>query len=174
MLDYLRKNLLQGLKTPPWHAPLKAWLPFPVFAVFSVTLGLGTGLYQPGVLESSLFWFLPLSLIVFPSLLEEAFFRGILIPRDAASKGRVKAVMAITVSTLIFVLWHPFNALLFNEMALGIFLDPVFLVIVAALGLSCAYAYIKSGSLWLPIIMHWATVVVWVLFLGGRNLILEI
>lgn len=174
MLDYLHKNLFQGLKTPPWRGPLKAWLPLPFFTVFSLSLGLGSGLYQPVVLDSALFWFLPLSLIVFPSLLEEAFFRGILIPRDVARQGTLKTVLAVISSTLIFVLWHPFNALLFNEMALTIFLDPVFLVIVAALGLSCAYAYIESGSLWVPIIMHWATVVVWVLFLGGRNLILEI
>lgn len=126
------------------------------------------------LLDSGLFWFLPLTLFVFSSLLEETFFRGILIPRGTAKLGRGKFLQAMFGSTLIFVLWHPFNALLFNEMALNIFLDPVSLVIVAALGLSCAYGYIMSGSLWVPIIMHWATVVIWVLFLGGRNLILEV
>jgi predicted Abi (CAAX) family protease len=31
-----------------------------------------------------------------------------------------------------------------------------------------------SRCLWMPIIIHWLTVVVWVIFLGGRNKLLEL
>tara|TARA_R100001143_G_C3357145_1_gene133158 strand:+ start:925 stop:1455 length:531 start_codon:yes stop_codon:yes gene_type:complete len=172
-LIYLKQNLLMSFTVAPWRAPLKAWLPFPVFAVLSLVLGLSSGIYQPGLLESDLFWILPLSLFVFPSLLEESFFRGVLIPKNTYQQGSKKIIQAMLISTAIFVAWHPFNAILFNNTAIGFFLDPIFLLMVAALGLSCSYAYIVSGSIWVPIIMHWLTVLVWVFFLGGRNLILE-
>ena len=36
----------------------------------------------------------------------------------------------------------------------------------------CSIGYILSRSLWVPVLIHWVTVVVWVSFLGGRNLLL--
>ncbi len=71
-------------------------------------------------------------------------------------------------------MWHPLNAVTLNRSAIPVFLDPAFLVIVAALGLTCGYSYVVSKSIWVPIFIHWATVVVWVLFLGGQNLVLEL
>jgi predicted Abi (CAAX) family protease len=70
--------------------------------------------------------------------------------------------------------WHPFNALVFNPTAIPLFLDPWFLVIVGAMGVTCGYAYVVSRSIWVPVIIHWAAVTVWVLALGGRNLVLEL
>jgi predicted Abi (CAAX) family protease len=32
-------------------------------------------------------------------------------------------------------------------------------------------AYRISGSLWPPILMHWITVLVWTMFLGGKKLL---
>ena len=48
------------------------------------------------------------------------------------------------------------------------------LLIVALLGITCSVSYVLSRSLWTPIIIHWLTVVVWVIFLGGRNKLLEL
>jgi predicted Abi (CAAX) family protease len=101
---------------------------------------------------------LPFSLFVFPSLLEEAFFRGVLIPNDAASKGKEKIVTYVVISTA----------------AAGIFLDPAFLLIVTLLSITCSVSYVFSRSLWAPIIIHWLTVFVWVVFLGGRNRLLDL
>ncbi len=117
---------------------------------------------------------LPFSLFVFPSLLEGAFFRGILIPNDAASKSKPRIVVHVVVSTAAFVLWHPANALTINKTAAAIFLDPAFLLIVTLLGITCSISYVLSRSLWTPVIIHWLTVVVWVIFLGGRNKLLEL
>ncbi len=55
----------------------------------------------------------------------------------------------------------------------SLFLNPWFLVITGALGVTCGYGYALSRSIWVPVIIHWVTVSVWVLFLGGRNLVLE-
>ena len=172
MFRYLRDNLWKGLKTSPFRAPPHAWIIFSAFAAFALVVGFGTGLlkYDPLPVPTALL--LSFTLVVFPSLIEEAFFRGVLIPRDTADRGR--AAVRIVFSTVVFVAWHPVNALAFNHAAAPVFLNPWFLVIVTALGVTCGYAYVVSRSIWVPVIIHWATVFAWVIFLGGRNLVLEL
>jgi len=170
---YLHSNLWQSFRVSPFRAPPKAWALVPVFAIVSAVIGFSADLLKVEWLNSELAPLLPLVLFVFPSLLEEAFFRGVLIPRNVLQAGPAKATAAVVVSTLLFVAWHPFNALAFNHSAIPLFLDPWFLVMVGALGLTCGYGYVVSRSIWVPVIIHWATVVVWVFLFGGRNLVLE-
>lgn len=169
---YLRDNLLAGLRTPPWPLPLAAVAPVPLFAAAALAIGHYGGLFEPGVVESRLLVVMPLTLLVFPSLLEEAVFRGLLIPRGTRGRGPARTAAVLGGSTAAFVLWHPLNALTVNPGARTLFLDPAFLAITALLGLTCGHAYLVSRSLWLPVVIHWLTVLVWVLFLGGRNLLL--
>lgn len=171
---YLSNNLAQSLLTSPFQAPLKAWALVPVFAIIAVSVGFRAGLFRFGWLDSPITPVLPILLFVFPSLLEEVLFRGVLIPRNILASGPAKAAWSVAISTLIFVAWHPFNALAFNPTAISLFLNPWFLVIVGAMGVTCGYAYVLSRSIWVPVIIHWAAVTVWVLFLGGRNLVLEL
>jgi predicted Abi (CAAX) family protease len=171
---YVADNLGQSFLVSPFQAPSKTWALVPVFAVIAVSVGFSASLFQPGWLDSPITPLLPFILFVFPSLLEEAFFRGVLIPRNILASGRAHAFWRVVISTLVFVAWHPFNALAFNPTAIPLFLDPWFLVIVSAMGLTCGYAYVLSRSIWVPVIIHWAAVTVWVLFLGGRNLVLEL
>lgn len=144
-----------------------------MFLVVAMSVGFGAGLFDPGIINSGIALLLPITLFVFPSLFEEAFFRGILIPQNILESGVASAGRSVAISTLVFVAWHPFNALAFNHSAIPLFLDPWFLVIACALGITCGYSYVVSRSLWVPVIIHWCTVMVWVLFLGGRNLLLE-
>jgi len=167
---YLGNNLGQSFLASPLKAPLKSWALVPAFVIVAVSVGFVTGLFQFAWLDSPITPLLPLILFVFPSLLEEAFFRGILIPRNVLAAGHAKAAWSVVISTLIFVVWHPFNALAFNPTAIPLFLNPWFLIIVGAMGVTCGYAYVLSRSIWVPVIIHWAAVTVWVLFLGGRNL----
>lgn len=146
----------------------------PIYICASLAVGFASGLFSPGFIDSPLLSVLPFSLFVFPSLLEEAFFRGVLVPNDAARQSRGRIVAYIVLSTAAFVLWHPANALTINTTAAPLFLNPAFLLIVAFLGITCSISYIVSRSLWTPIIIHWLTVVVWVIFLGGRNKLLEL
>jgi len=172
--EYLQANLGEGFRESPLRAPLKAWSFVPFYAVVSLAIGFSSGLLRFELVSAELALLLPFTLFIFPSLLEEAFFRGVLIPRDTIERGRRRIILAITWSTVLFVLWHPLNAVTLNRSAIPVFLDPAFLVIVAALGLTCGYSYVVSQSIWVPIFIHWATVVVWVLFLGGQNLVLEL
>ncbi|MEJ2309357.1 MAG: CPBP family glutamic-type intramembrane protease [Gammaproteobacteria bacterium] len=174
MTNYFRNNLGKSLQISPLRAPLKAWAVLPLFMAAAAALGFGSGILTLRPLDAKITPLLPLTLFIFPSLLEEAFFRGVLIPRDIIESGAARAARAVIFSTILFVAWHPFNALVFNHSARPLFLDPWFLLIVSALGLTCGYSYVVSRSIWLPVIIHWTTVTLWVLFLGGRNLVLEL
>jgi predicted Abi (CAAX) family protease len=174
MTEYLRKNLGESFRTSPFQASLQSWALVPLFILLSVAIGFGTGLLKIEPLNSKIAPLLPITLFIFPSLLEEVFFRGILIPRNVLAFGVGKAARAVVISSVAFVVWHPLNALAFNHSAIPVFLDPWFLLIVSALGLTCGFSYVVSRSIWVPVIIHWATVTVWVLLLGGRNLVLEL
>ena len=174
MLDYLKTNLVAGFRTSPLKAPLKAWLLVPFFAAFALAAGFGFGLLRFELISAKLAPLLLVTLLVFPVLPEEAFFRGVLIPRNTLERGRTRAIFVIAGSTLLFVLWHPLNALTINPSAPPLFLDPAFLLITAALGITCGWGYVVSRSLWVPVLIHWVTVIAWVFFLGGRNLVLEL
>lgn len=163
-----------ALATAPWPAPPAAWLPFALFACVAPVAGLVWGLVEPGVIEARRLALMPFALLVFPTLPEEIVFRGVLIPRDVAVAGTGPTLRAIASSTVLFVAWHPLNALAFNPGARALFLDPHFLVLVTGLGLACGAGYAYTRSLWAPIAMHWLTLVVWVGFLGGRNLVLGV
>jgi predicted Abi (CAAX) family protease len=173
MLAYLKNNLIQGFKVSPFRAPLKSLILVPVYICASLAIGFHAGLFSIRIIDSPMLVVLPFTLFIFPSLLEEAFFRGILIPNNAAAQSKSRIFVYITISTAAFVLWHPANALTINSVAESVFLNPAFLLIAALLGITCSVSYIFSGSLWTPIIIHWLTVVVWVIFLGGRNLLLD-
>ena len=75
---------------------------------------------------------------------------------------------------MAFTAWHPLNAWLLNPGGRTFFYDPWFLAIVFLLGLTCGATYVASRSLWVPVVIHWATVLIWVFFLGGRNLVKEL
>ena len=59
---------------------------------------------------------------------------------------------------------HPVNGAISGR---AVFLDPSFLVLATLLGIVCTMTYLRSGSIWPPILFHWFTVVVWIMFLGG-------
>lgn len=157
---------MAGLRTPLRGAPASTWALVPLLMVVAPVVGLVTGQME---LQGPSLWralFLPVVLVVFPTLVEEFFHRGILLPRSLLSAGPRRRFAAATASTAVYVSVHPISPLLgWSDSAF--FLDPWMLAIVALLGYACAYAYLRSGSLRAPMLIHWATVVAWNLFLGG-------
>ncbi len=101
------------------------------------------------------------TLLIVPALGEEILFRGLLIPRRHAGV----AVMALSV--LLFVLWHPLQALTVGPPWAAAFLDPFFLTAGTIFGTALARIYSATGSLWLCIFAHWLVVFGWKTFLGG-------
>ena len=124
MLEYLKNNLLRGFKVSPFRAPIKTLILVSIYVCASLAIGFGAGLFSVGVVDYPVWIILPFTLFIFPSLLEEAFFRGVLIPNNAASQGKGKIVVYVAISTAAFVLWHPVNALTINKTATAVFLDP--------------------------------------------------
>lgn len=162
------QNLTAGLKTPPPRVTASVWLLVLPFVAFALIVGFATGLVQPEAPS----WFellvLPPLLIIYPSIIEESVFRGLLLPRALLSASRLRRFGAVSLSTGAFVLMHPINAWFVDLSDTSQFLEPAFIAIVTALGYTCAYLYLRSGSLWPAIALHWATVVVWNLFLGRQ------
>ncbi|HEX5056958.1 MAG TPA: CPBP family glutamic-type intramembrane protease [Gammaproteobacteria bacterium] len=173
ILNYLKYNLLGGLGVFPRRGLGVSALVFLIYVLLVIPTGLGSDVIKPRLAEWTAFLYMPFTLLIFPSLLEEAFFRGLLIPRNTGDGGKGRIVFFTLLSSLLFTVWHPLNALTINPGAAGIFLDPWFLFITFLLGLTCSLGYIYTRSLWAPVLMHWLTVLVWVLFLGGHNLLLR-
>jgi len=104
---------------------------------------------------------LALILLVAPALGEELLFRAALIPRE----GRHAGWMALSV--ILFVTWHPLQAVTIGPPWSAAFVDPWFLACVAVLGTALARIYAASGSIWPCVLVHWAVVFGWKAFLGG-------
>ncbi len=173
MIRYLKNNYVVGIKTSPLRALRFTTAVTSVYGLIATFIGINSNLFKFSTIESGITFFLPLALFIFPSFLEESFFRGVLIPNNTKEKGLKSVILISLLSSILFVVWHPLNALTINTSAQVMFLNPSFLIVVFCLGLACSLSYIYSKSLWAPVMIHWLTVVIWVFFLGGRNLILE-
>jgi predicted Abi (CAAX) family protease len=67
----------------------------------------------------------------------------------------------IGLSWVLFLLYH------LHPFVPPFFKTPGFLIGAALIGIICTLSYIRSGSIWLPVILHWLTVAVWLLAFGG-------
>lgn len=106
------------------------------------------------------FWLLSPLYFVIPSLGEEIVFRGLAQPRRLFG-GTSRAWAFSGLSLLAFILWHPFQVWLHLPSAQAVFLEPIFLMIVALLGLSTTLLTHATGSLWPGVILHGLLVISW-------------
>ena len=107
---------------------------------------------------------LSLVALIAPAFGEELLFRVLLLPTPE----RVR-VAHIAVSTALFTLWHPAQALLFGPHWAEVVLNPGFLGAVAVLGIALARLYARTGSIWPCVVLHWIAVVGWKALLGGPS-----
>ena len=170
-MNYLRKNYLRGLITPPTREWRSTLLITAIYVLFALGANGLFGLFQPFCNPGKHPILLALVLVVFPTFFEESIFRGMLIPINTYQKGCKAIAFHTMVSALAFTIWHPLNALTINPSHPAIFCDIRFLLIVFVLGIACALVYIRSRSLWSAMMVHWITVVAWVMFLGGHNIV---
>ena len=120
--------------------------------------GLWTGLliWRPRPLET--FAGLAVQALIAPALLEEAVFRGLMIPSRIEAP---RATRAVLISTALYTLWHVVEAATFLPRARSLFLRPDFLLAAAVLGLACAILRRRSRSLWPAVLLHWGAVLAW-------------
>ena len=105
--------------------------------------------------------------LIAPAILEELVFRVILLPQPSKYVSFKAVLVCSIVSILLFIIYHPLNGITFFSAGRETFFNPVFLFLAALLGLICTIAYLQSGSIWISVVIHWLTVVTWLLCLGG-------
>ena len=102
-----------------------------------------------------------------PGISEELVFRVLLLPHPTEAAAPLNLWIWSAIGLFLFILYHPLNAFSFFPAGRKTFVNPVFLSLAALLGIICTLAYLQSGSLWLPVLLHWIVVVVWLLLLDG-------
>mmetsp|Transcript_46377 Transcript_46377/g.91994 ORF Transcript_46377/g.91994 Transcript_46377/m.91994 type:complete len:204 (+) Transcript_46377:37-648(+) len=141
--------------------------------IISAPFGLATGfLVRSPAPPKRLIAMTLLRTFFFPCLLEELFWRAVLLPQpNEKSWPWGQAVLF----NLGFVLYHvPAGWLLTWSKAVpgacACFKDTSFLVLAMLLGFACTWAYwMSGGSLWVATIVHWLPVNVWLLLYGGEQ-----
>lgn len=144
-----------------WRAALAIALP--AVAIIALSGFLGGWLYFNLVADLPSALIAALILFLVPALAEELIFRGILLSWFATFSQRLGNWLSI----VLFVLWHPFQALAFGPPWAAIFLQPSFLFATFILAIVLTHIRIVSQSLWPVIAIHWLLAVTWKLVLGG-------
>ncbi len=164
MLDVLLRRLKRGLTNLP---RARDWLELALAAALLALIvgpaGFAIGLLrwapQPFQLGSAA------DVFVIPALGEELLFHGLWIPDRSESGGAARPILWTTIA---FSLWHVLETRWLPRAA-PLFLRADFLAWTALFGLACAILRRRSGSLWPPVILHWAAVVAWETWLGGPS-----
>ena len=141
--------------------------------VGAVPLGVVSGLLHPSLppLTAGGAFLTALTILLHPALTEEFVFRVLMLPRHLERVSRRRLYVSIAIALLLYVVAHPLNAYFFWPAAMPIFGNPFYLAMTTLLGLTCITAYLMSGSIWLPVLIHWLTVTLWLLLLGGQALL---
>ncbi len=164
--NYFRANLGPALRTRQVSLSRIEAVLIAGYSSMAAIIGFATGLFELGLPSTFEVLILPPILVLYPALIEELIFRGLLLPRSLTQASGLRRFAALSFSSLVFVAWHPFNHYLIGMSDTSLFIEPGFLVIVLMLGYLCGHLYLRTQSLWPAIAVHWATTVVWNLFLG--------
>ncbi|MEH2168506.1 MAG: CPBP family glutamic-type intramembrane protease [Nostoc sp.] len=142
---------------------------FIIFSLVGIPLGFKLGLLRFEIAKISCKILLRTALItlIIPVAAEEAFFRVLLLPNKVEQASLVTNWLWGSISLILFVVYHPLNATFFIRNARATFNSFAFLTLAAILGIVCTIAYLKSGSIYPPVILHWVFVLGWLMGLGG-------
>ncbi len=170
-LETIRDRLINGITTIPiWADWQYGFVLISIYTIIALCLGFCKKFLK---FKIQSYWQISLKIIatsfVAPGLLEELFFRGLLLPHPTENSDIKTVSIYIIISLLLFVVYHPLNAITFFPAGRKSFFDPVFLCLATLLGIICTLVYLKSGSIWIPVLIHWLIVVVWLLCLGGAE-----
>ena len=105
--------------------------------------------------------------LIAPALLEEAFFRVLLLPDPTSNISIFGFTARSILSLILFVLYHPLNAATAFPQGKSVFFNSIFLCLATALGIICTFTYWQTASIWFSVAIHWLAVVLWLLCFGG-------
>jgi predicted Abi (CAAX) family protease len=108
-------------------------------------------------------------LFLMPALVEEILFRLLLIPHPIETPTSTDTWLWSIISLILFIIYHPLNALTLYPQGKPTFMDWRFLTLAALLGIVCTSIYSMSGSIWLSVLIHWVAVWCWLKLFGGER-----
>jgi predicted Abi (CAAX) family protease len=120
----------------------------------------------------SLSWMKPMSAFVFPSLVEELFWRGMILPHPsyiASVRPSSSWVFQAGIVLLIHVATHPLAGWTVWPRGRNTFDDPRFLCLatIVLAGASASY-FVSGGSVWAATFTHGLPLTLWRDFFGGE------
>lgn len=140
-----------------------------IFSLIVIPLGFKLKFLKAEVPKVS--WKILLRLILItlflPATAEEIFFRVLLLPHKTEQASLENQWFFASISLILFIIYHPLNATFFIRNARTTFSSFAFLASAAILAIVCTISYLKSGSIYPPVILHWVFVVSWLLGFGG-------
>lgn len=110
---------------------------------------------------------LALRVLMIPALTEEGFWRVLMLPHRTERLAPRKRWLIGLAMLLMFVAMHVLSSLTLYPQGFPTFVTPLFLLAATLLGFICTLSYWVSGSGWMPVVIHWLVVFVWLMFLGG-------
>lgn len=168
-LSVILNRVLASLAIPTRQDWLVLVLLLIVYSIIAIPYGWKFGFLQINIWSAN--WIekclLILRCLFTPAIIEELFFRVILLPHPSEITNWLKWGLWAVVSLVLFILYHPLNAKLFFKAASPTFFNHVFLTLTSLLGIICTVAYTLTGSLWVIVLIHWVVVVVWLIVFGG-------
>lgn len=166
-----RENTRRAFMTLPNRTALRRWAALILlYALVAVPLGLVTGFLRLEPLQGTGRKLLAAAtLLVEPGILEELIFRVWLLPHPQEDVSGRRRLVSVVAGLLVFVLAHPISGMTLSPRARDLFTDVAFLLQATLLGAVCSVAYLLSGSIWPPMLLHWIPVTIWILYLGGAR-----
>jgi len=163
------RAILAFLSFPDLSSWLIALLLLLIIAPICLFIGIYTGLLRVRVSDLSVTKAIRVAAICFffPTVVEELLFRVLLIPHRTEHVSITTQLAWVFLSLSLYVFSHPLNAVIFYKKSRATFTNPFFLLITLILGAACTISYFQSGSIWASVMIHWITVVVWLLLLDG-------
>ena len=139
-----------------------------IYILFALVLGWQSHFFSWKPQSVAIVFQIAITSLITPAILEELFFRVVLLPYpfDVSFESYL---WRSALSLFLFIIYHPLNGLTFFPQGKKVFFDNIFLTLAASLGIVCTTIYWQTGSLWLPVLIHWVTVAVWLSYLGGSN-----
>ena len=139
-----------------------------VYILFASILGFATHFFSWKPQSVATVVRITITSLIAPAILEELFFRVLLLPYPLEVSFK-SYLLRSALSLFLFIVYHPLNALTFFPQGRQVFFDNIFLVLAANLGIVCTITYWQTGSIWLPVLIHWVTVAVWLSYFGGLD-----
>jgi predicted Abi (CAAX) family protease len=161
-------RLLGAINIPHWIDWLIAIASLATYAAIAVPWGFRQGFlqWQRWPMRRSQDWKMGAKLFFMPALVEELLFRVLLLPAPFAATWLGGLVWS-AVGLVLFVLYHPLNALTFYRAGNPTFFDRRFLTLAAFLGVTCTITYWLTCSVLLIALIHWLAVWIWLRNMGG-------